>query len=544
MKNLATVIALGTCLGACAPLATSDTNDISDTSDTSDTPDLPADEAVLDDPAGPDAGGTWITIGTDAIEVIHEAMARGEITGELETYDTNAEATVLRVSEEQIPAITRVMHDELHRCGGYVAHDSFTQATRALRAPLRRETPQSALVSYTINNAATVNTLLAAVEEPRIRSTISTLSSYTTRYYTSQSGVNAASWLRDTWQGFTAGRSDASVALRQHSGYPQPSVILTIEGAQTPGEVIVLGAHLDSTTFASSPTAAAPGADDDASGIATLTEVARVILQSGYRPARTVKFIGYAAEEVGLRGSGDIAAQHLSAGINVIGVLQLDMTNYKGSAQDIALVTDNTNAAQNQFLRDLITRYTNYTTVNTTCGYGCSDHASWHSRGFVVSLPFESRVSDGNPHIHTSADTLAQSGGNANHALKFAKLAAAYVAELAKGSTGSTNPDPEPSGPITQTFTGTVGQNQNVYHGPFAGQPGTSFTASLTGTGDADLYVRFGAQPTTSTYQCRPYLNGSNESCALQFPAGNSPAYVMVRGYTSATYTLTVTYQP
>jgi hypothetical protein len=40
---------------------------------------------------------------------------------------------------------------------------------------------------------------------------------------------------------------------------------------------------------------------------------------------------------------------------------------------------------------------------------------------------------DHSPFIHTSNDTLAQSGGNAQRAVPFAKLAAAYIAELAKG---------------------------------------------------------------------------------------------------------------
>ncbi len=43
-------------------------------------------------------------------------------------------------------------------------------------------------------------------------------------------------------------------------------------------------------------------------------------------------------------------------------------------------------------------------------------------------------MSQYNPNIHTANDTLAVSGNNANHAIKFAKLATAYVAELAKAS--------------------------------------------------------------------------------------------------------------
>ena len=68
------------------------------------------------------------------------------------------------------------------------------------------------------------------------------------------------------------------------------------------------------------------------------------------------------------------------------------------------------------------------------------------------------------------------------------------------------------------------------------------FTASITGTGDADLYVRFGAAPTTTSYNCRPYRTGNNETCSLTVPAGQTKAYVLVRGYASGQYSLAVSY--
>jgi len=52
------------------------------------------------------------------------------------------------------------------------------------------------------------------------------------------------------------------------------------------------------------------------------------------------------------------------------------------------------------------------------------------------------------------------------------------------------------------------------------------------GSGDADLYVRFGAQPTTSSYDCRPFLNGNSETCTFANPAAGT-WYVMLRGWTS-----------
>ena len=59
---------------------------------------------------------------------------------------------------------------------------------------------------------------------------------------------------------------------------------------------------------------------------------------------------------------------------------------------------------------------------------------------------------------------------------------------------------------------------------------GARFDAAISGgSGDADLYTRFEAQPTTSSYDCRPYRNGNSESCSDTNGAGTY--FIMVRGY-------------
>jgi xanthomonalisin len=50
------------------------------------------------------------------------------------------------------------------------------------------------------------------------------------------------------------------------------------------------------------------------------------------------------------------------------------------------------------------------------------------------------------------------------------------------------------------------------------------------GSGDADLYVKFGSAPTTSSYSCRPYLTGNAESCSFTSPQAGT-YYVMLNGY-------------
>ncbi len=70
--------------------------------------------------------------------------------------------------------------------------------------------------------------------------------------------------------------------------------------------------------------------------------------------------------------------------------------------------------------------------------------------------------------------------------------------------------------------------NVETMYGPYDASTYDAVRFSIAGgSGDADLYVRFGAAPTTSTYDCRPFLTGNNETCEFN-PAGNGDYYVMV----------------
>ena len=56
------------------------------------------------------------------------------------------------------------------------------------------------------------------------------------------------------------------------------------------------------------------------------------------------------------------------------------------------------------------------------------------------------------------------------------------------------------------------------------------YVFEMTGTGDADLYVRVGTAPTTELYDCRPYDVDSNETCEVEITT-SAPVHVMVRGW-------------
>jgi hypothetical protein len=84
--------------------------------------------------------------------------------------------------------------------------------------------------------------------------------------------------------------------------------------------------------------------------------------------------------------------------------------------------------------------------------------------------------------------------------------------------------------PVTG-IAGASGSNQFWKLTVPAGQAKVVFTIS-GGTGDADLYVRRGARPTTATYDCRPYLNGNSETCTFTSPVAGD-YFVMLRGFTA-----------
>lgn len=59
------------------------------------------------------------------------------------------------------------------------------------------------------------------------------------------------------------------------------------------------------------------------------------------------------------------------------------------------------------------------------------------------------------------------------------------------------------------------------------------YVFKMTGSGDADLYVRVGSAPTKTLYDCRPYKYGSKESCAVEITTP-APVHVMVRGWAAS----------
>lgn len=307
------------------------------------------------------------------------------------------------------------------------------------------------VLDFSITEDEFVAQCIDDVNEQNIANTIMQLEEYGTRFHTTPTGVQASLDIKDMWQEMTteAERSDITVELYDHDFTDQKSVILTIPGTENPEEFVIIGGHLDSGDVWMNDQfpGVAPGADDNASGIATLTETLRILLANNFRPTKTVQIMGYAAEEIGLYGSYDIAETYKSANKNVLAVAQFDMTNYNGSSFDIALIDDSnfgyTSDDLNLYLIELMEHYNAtgehaITYGSSNCGYACSDHVSWSENGYLASFPFEAAFNDRNPYIHSTQDTFETMDNDASHSTKFVKLALEFVIEIAKTATMST----------------------------------------------------------------------------------------------------------
>jgi leucyl aminopeptidase len=316
---------------------------------------------------------------------------------------------------------------------GYIFKTSFEDAVTSLN---RTITQPFNRIAFTITEDVKVNEALQSMNVQNIEDHIIELQDYGTRYHTFAAGTQAAIDLKAKWEAMAAfyGRTDVSVRLYNHNNTTMPSVIMTITGTEFPDEFVIVGGHLDSTS--NQGNSDAPGADDDASGIATITEAARALFEAEFVPKRTIEIMAYAAEEIGLVGSSEIAQEYSSNSINVTAYVNFDMTNYNGSANDVFFITDFTDSSLNSFLMQLMDHYNasgphQFTYSTSMCNYGCSDHASWHNQGYMAAFPFEASFGQHNPNIHTANDLYSVTG-TADHALKFTKLCAEFLIETAK----------------------------------------------------------------------------------------------------------------
>ena len=175
-----------------------------------------------------------------------------------------------------------------------------------------------------------------------------------------------------------------------HSGVHY-NVMATQLGTRFPASYYIVGAHFDS--------AGCPGADDDASGIAAVLEIAHILSQ--YPSEYTIKYMAFDMEEYGLYGSAAYANTHMADDIR--GMIALDMVAWDAGGRTCDIWGRATSAPIKGLLAQAVAMYGQGLATTIKGQRDQSDHASFEAVGFQAC---HLRESLGNTNYHLQIDSV------------------------------------------------------------------------------------------------------------------------------------------
>ena len=182
---------------------------------------------------------------------------------------------------------------------------------------------------------AGVQAVVGGVSAAHLENTVRTLASFPTRHTLSPSGsAQAVNWIASQFQAISAASGGRLRVERdtwtQPAGERLPApvvltdVVATLPGEETPERIIIISGHYDSrVTDVMNAVGTAPGANDDASGVAVALELAR--LMAGHHYPATIKFVAVTGEEQGLYGSTHLAQEMADGKRNVEAMITNDI---------------------------------------------------------------------------------------------------------------------------------------------------------------------------------------------------------------------------
>ena len=261
--------------------------------------------------------------------------------------------------------------------------------------------------------------ILASVNGARMMDTVGELEDFGSRAFHLNTSEAAAVYIHGR---FTELGLETSFQNFTFGGHMATNVIAVMPGQGTDPRTIVMGAHYDSenmlaTNLSLTRSLSAPGADDDASGVAAVIELATVM--AGIDSSDTLKFVAFGAEELGydetggLKGSSHFVSQEFAAGAAYECAVIFDMIGYRSTNENrITVVNRNSSDA---FAPQATQAVSDYgldlkIAVKTSQIIDYSDHASFWNVNYEAVLITEELASTVrpyplNPYYHTSFDT-------------------------------------------------------------------------------------------------------------------------------------------
>ncbi len=270
-----------------------------------------------------------------------------------------------------------------------------------------------------------IDDLISQVNQDTILSFIQHLQNYGTRNAFSSQAVQAQNWIKSKFESY--GLQTELMDFYIPGGSASDNVIATLAGTAYPAEYVMLGGHYDSFVWSGQ----APGADDNATGVAAVLEIARLLSQ--YDFSRTIIFCAWSGEEYGLYGSEAYAAMAEEEEMEILGYFNQDMNGYLEPGDQM-----HTDVMAPESAQELKTFYLNvcelylpdFNVYNGSLLGGDSDHSSFNDHGIMGIFPFEDSQ-DYSPYIHSSNDLIGPSVNNMEQAAVFTKSILASVMTMA-----------------------------------------------------------------------------------------------------------------
>jgi hypothetical protein len=283
--------------------------------------------------------------------------------------------------------------------------------------------PESAPLSVKVNDVIT--TIVGQVSRANLRAYVQSLQDFETRYTTTANCELAGQFILSYFQ--SLGLEARFEPFTFGAGTATRNVVAEIKGVTDPDEIVIIGAHYDSTS--SLPEVTAPGADDNASGVAAVMEVARIL--AGHPLDFTVRFIAFSAEEWGLYGSRAHSAAARAESERIIGVVNLDMIAYADAMpEDLDVIVNDVSRWLAERTEQIAAAYTGLAVRRIVdASFIYSDHSPFWDQGYSAFCGIED-ADVNNPFYHTPGDTVGTL--NFDFFEDAAKTALAVAADLAQ----------------------------------------------------------------------------------------------------------------
>ena len=279
----------------------------------------------------------------------------------------------------------------------------------------------------------TIREMLDQVNMDSLEATVQHLQDYGSRLWNSENAYAASDWIAGRMQamGLEVEQQPFYASTWTGSDEAAPNVIGIQRGTLYPDIYVVCGSHFDSFSWESMyGVGNAPGADDNATGVASVLESARILTQ--YEFEYSIVYCAFGCEEMGLYGSDAYATRCEEEWMEIIGYFNNDMNGYLYGDQihidciypnAVAPIGDYYMNVGSVYFPELPIRHVNF-------NQGDSDHTSFNNHGYMGIYPFED-YQNYSPYIHTPNDLIGTSVNSFEMSQQYCRMNIACLAEIA-----------------------------------------------------------------------------------------------------------------